>query len=73
MHITDRSPQKIQGLFSLGPNQILNWYFKGALLDISKPFYHMESDGLNAVLYITNASKDLDAYTLKIENIGTSE
>ena len=63
----------IHGRFSLGPNQILNWYLNGFPLESSNPHFTMKTDGLNIILYITEVSAAVfGRYMLKIEETDIS-
>ena len=64
----DHGTTSIHATFSLGPYQVLNWYFKGFPVMSFNPYYAMEADGLNAVLIINTLSDAVTGeYTLKIE------
>ena len=61
----------IHATYSLGPHQVLNWYFNEYLLESSNPHFITEADGLNAVLKFVSITEDVyGLFSLKIE--GTS-
>ena len=61
----------IHGVYSMGPRDVLNWYFNGVPIGPSGPYYSVEIDGLNSILQIKGVADRLyGIYTLKIE--GTS-
>ena len=59
-----RSHFYIQGFFSLGPNEILNWYFDGHKVD--NP--NSKSDGLYTVLQIDPQRGLHGTYSLRIDD-----
>ena len=63
-------PYIIYAKFSLGYGEELQWHFNEIPLYPSSPYYSMEADGLNAVLYLHKPSLSLfGRYRLAI--IGT--
>ncbi len=63
--------RKIHATFSLGPHQVLNWYFNNVLIKPTTPQYAMETDGLN-ILFRVNTQLP-GTYKLKIEGTDISD
>ncbi len=58
----------LRAKYSLGTNQVLNWYYNGHEVQPSNPNFYVISDGLNTFLGIRSKSSRLHGmYLLKIE------
>jgi len=68
-------PYTIYANFSLEPGEELQWYFNEIPLHSSNPYYFMEADGLNAVLYLSKPSffSLFGRYRLAILGTGISD
>ena len=72
LNIVRRSNYSIHAMYSIGPHQVLNWYFNGYPVKSSTHF-SMETDGLNAVLSINRVTIGTGRLSLKIEGTGMSD
>ena len=67
-------PVNIHGIFSLGSNQILNWYYNDNLIENSGLMLDHATDGLHTMLTISSQVQSAyGRYSLKIEGTNISD